>query len=202
MFTKKKTKNYGLILTMSEFRAETILNIILCGVLFLAVLFFGYNMVQLYKFRRRSFFKKRNINLILLSIIPSAIYSFVLVPITQMLILYDIDSELILFWLLLHVSLLNMWLLSILIRFWYLFVSIKRTQDSLQWKKVLFEILIQFKLVCGKLILLVCLVCLWCYKSANWLFVYTITVRYCMKNEDKLWINYNKSVNKRVVCFI
>lgn len=113
---------------------QLILSLVLIVVILVAIGGFLYNLYLLYKFRQRSFFRKRNINLILLTIIPSAFYAFVLVPTTYVLMIFSQKVDII--WLLMHVSALNFWVLSIVTRFWYLFISIRRAQDSLAWKKV------------------------------------------------------------------
>ena len=125
---------------MSPF--ETI-NMVLSGIILiivvLATVILSFNLFLLQQYRKRRFFKTRCINLLILTIIPSAIEVFVLVPISTLLLqFFEYNDEFYTnFRLLLHTTCMDIWILTIFTRLWYVFVQIRKQQDSLDWKKVM-----------------------------------------------------------------
>ena len=103
-----------------------------------------WNLVLLKQNRKRGFFRIRSVKLLILTIIPSAIQVFILVPMTLISFHFNINNIIsnnqnaMNLQILLHTSTLNVWFFSIFTRIWFVFVQIRKQQDSLQWKKVCF----------------------------------------------------------------
>ena len=110
-----------------------------CFVLFLVVfgvVVLSFNLLLLRHYRKRSFFRKRSINLLILTIIPSSIEVFILVPISTISQLIGTHESAINLRVLLHTTCINIWFCTMYTRLWYVFVQIRKQQDSLEWKKV------------------------------------------------------------------
>lgn len=107
----------------------------------LAIFNLIYNLILLHRYKKRSFFKHRSIKLLIVSIIPSAVEEFILIPFSTVFFGFGIVESTILanVQVLLHTTLLNLWIVYLFIRLWHVFIRIRVYQDSSPWKKVYCE---------------------------------------------------------------
>ena len=129
--------------------ARLAVSLVTAIVIFLGIFILWFNLHLLHKYRKRSFFAKRGIELLILTIIPSSIEFFILIPISLVTIgcNFDFDNVFnvntsdnvfsIKFQILLHTVCINIWICTLFIRIWCVFVQIRKQQDSLEWKKVM-----------------------------------------------------------------
>ena len=117
-----------------------ILSVAISAFILVAMINLIFNLVLLYKYRNFSFFGKRNIKLLIFTIIPPSIEIFILIPLSVVSFNYLLNSDYksINLQILLHTTCMNVWICAIFTRIWYVFAQIKKQQDSLEWKKVCF----------------------------------------------------------------
>ena len=109
------------------------------------ILIYNLNLLNLYQ--ERSFFKQRSIKFLIFTIISSTIEVFILIPISVLsvgLSVIECTNFALNLQLLFHTTLVNLWITSLFMRLWHVFVRVRKYQDSLEWKQVCLSIFFFF----------------------------------------------------------